>query len=404
MNSVATNRKIVAFAYACDPQRGSEPGAGWAWARILARIGPTWVITRRDYRESIEEALQSIPERENLTFVYVELPDRYRSWQRDLRGLRIYYIIWQLAALKEARRLRKAIGFDIVWHLTWASAWMGSLSAYAGRPFIYGPVGGCVGSIWRLLPHMGMRGAAYEIARGISHSFGRYLNPMARVAWRRADLILVQNDETRRWLPARHRHKARVFPNAVAHEEPGRRQPRSGPPTLLFAGRLEAFKGVSLVIRALHSLPGWELIVCGAGSDERRLHRLAAKLGVEDRIAWMGWQPRDEIMPLMREKADLLMFPSAHEEAGLVVLEAVSVGLPVVAFDRGGPPLLARDGGLFVSSAGSPRAVAARLADAARRCLESGMVPSPDSVRAFTIEERARALLPVVGEVIDFAS
>lgn len=91
-------------------------------------------------------------------------------------------------------------------------------------------------------------------------------------------------------------------------------------------------------------------------------------------------------------------------KAGLVVLEAVSVGLPVVAFDRGGPPLLARDGGIFVSSAGSPREVAARLADAARRCLESGMVPSPDSVRAFTIEERARALVTVVGEAIDLPS
>jgi hypothetical protein len=85
---------ILAFAYACEPGRGSEPGAGWAWARMLAQIEETWVITRRDYAASIEHALRSTPERENLRFVYVELPERFRGWQRDLRGLRIYYLLW----------------------------------------------------------------------------------------------------------------------------------------------------------------------------------------------------------------------------------------------------------------------------------------------------------------------
>ena len=68
--------KILAFAYACEPGRGSEPGAGWAWARMLAQHDETWVITRRDYEASIEGALSSLPERENLRFVYVDLPDQ----------------------------------------------------------------------------------------------------------------------------------------------------------------------------------------------------------------------------------------------------------------------------------------------------------------------------------------
>src|SRR5918995_7456100 len=92
-------KRILAFAYACDPGQGSEPGVGWAWSRMLARLGETWVITRRDYQASIEEALPSIPERENLTFVYVDLPDEARGWQRGVRGpapsgLRVYYLLW----------------------------------------------------------------------------------------------------------------------------------------------------------------------------------------------------------------------------------------------------------------------------------------------------------------------
>jgi len=140
--------RILAFAYACEPERGSEPGAGWAWARMLARLGETWVITRRDYEASIEQALQWVPERANLKFAYVELPENVRSWQRGLRGLRVYYLLWQIAALKEARRLRRSVRFDVVWHLTWANAWYGTLAALAERPFVYGPVGGCVGTVW----------------------------------------------------------------------------------------------------------------------------------------------------------------------------------------------------------------------------------------------------------------
>ena len=46
--------RILAFAYACEPGRGSEPGAGWSWARMLAGLGETWVVTRANNREAIE--------------------------------------------------------------------------------------------------------------------------------------------------------------------------------------------------------------------------------------------------------------------------------------------------------------------------------------------------------------
>src|SRR4029453_14020574 len=132
----------LAFAYACEPGRGSEPGAGWAWSRMLARLGETWVITRRRYQASIERELRSMPERDRLSFVDVDLPDRVRSWQRGDRWLRSYYLPWQIAALREARRLQRSLRFDVVWHLTWANAWYGSLAALARGPFSFRPRGG----------------------------------------------------------------------------------------------------------------------------------------------------------------------------------------------------------------------------------------------------------------------
>jgi glycosyltransferase involved in cell wall biosynthesis len=363
---------------------------------MLAHLGETWVITRRDYQASIERALPSVPELENLTFVYVELPENIRSWQRGLRGLRAYYFLWQIAALKEARGLQRSRSFDVVWHLTWANAWYGSLVALAGTPFVYGPVGGCVGTIWRLLPHLGGKGAAYEVARELTRGSARYLNPVARLAWRRADLILAQNRETRDWLPRRHRAKATVFPNAVIREEfveAGTPSVPSGPPTALYAGRLEPWKGMFLCLHSLALLPGWRLVVCGSGNDRPRMEHLAQSLGVDDRVEWLGWLSQEEVLRRMAE-ADVFLFPSLREEAGAVVAEACAVGLPVVCLDRGGPPLLTGSSGTWVADAGGVATIARRLADAASRSMERRRRDGVDRTDAQTLllDRRAAAL------------
>jgi len=388
--------RILAFAYACEPARGSEPGAGWAWARMLARLGETWVITRRDYRQSIEAALTSVPERDNLRFVYVELPEKLRSWQRDLRGLRLYYGLWQVAALREALRLRRATHFDVVWHLTWATASYGSLAALAGRPFVYGPVGGCVGTVWHLLPHLGWRGASYEIARVAVQVFMRYLNPVARASWRRADLILAQNPETRDWFPRTCLPKTRLFPNAVIREELAEAvvaPDHLGPPTALFAGRLEPWKGVFLCLHALTLLPDWKLVICGAGNDESRMRRLARRLGVERRVEWMGWLQQEQVVRQMAH-ADVFLFPSLREEAGAVIAEARAAGLPIVCLSRGGPPLIAGSAGTSVSVSGGVRAISRRLANASSMAVERrrGGEAEASNVEDLSLENRAEAL------------
>jgi glycosyltransferase involved in cell wall biosynthesis len=199
----------------------------------------------------------------------------------------------------------------------------------------------------------------------VTHTFGRYLNPLARVTWRRASLILVQNAETREWLPAGHRPKTRVLSNAVLEESlgPTMKRHRDSTPTALFAGRLLPLKGVSLAIQALEHLPEWRLVICGEGPDESRLRRLAARIGVQDRVRFLGWIPRSEVLRLMREEADAFVFPSLHDEGPWSVVEAVASGLPVVSLDRGGAVVLAsstvKPDGVFVTSRRLAQAVRA---------------------------------------------
>jgi glycosyltransferase involved in cell wall biosynthesis len=116
---------------------------------------------------------------------------------------------------------------------------------------------------------------------------------------------------------------------------------------------------MGLGIRAIARLPGWRLVIYGDGPDEERLRRLTEQLGVDDRVTFMGWRPREEVMAAMIE-ADVFLLPCLHEEAGWAVAEAVMCGLPAVSLDRGGPPVL----GVHTVRAGWPAETVARLAEA----------------------------------------
>lgn len=346
--------RILAFAYSCEPGQGSEGGVGWMWSRMLARIGEVCVLTNNRDPSGLEDERRGIPEGERIRFESVRVPGD-GVWQRGQRAVRLHYLLWQVGALRRARRLQREQPFDIVWHVTFANAWLGSLAAAVNAPFVYGPVGAGAGTIWRLLPGLGVRGAAYEVLRAIARLLGRYANPLARLAWRRARLILVQNPETLRWMPRRYRPKCRIFSNAVVDAIPTRSRPRSGgstTKTALFAGRLLAWKGVGLAIRALRWAPEWQLLVCGAGRDERRLRGLSKKWARDGQVRFLGILPRHEVLGLMQEEADVLLFPSIHDEAPLTVAEALACGLPVVCLDRAGPPEIAGPGAWVIETRG----------------------------------------------------
>jgi hypothetical protein len=108
-----------------------------------------------------------------------------------------------LAALRRAKAVHETVRFDLVHHLTFANVTTGALMSLLPIPFVWGPVGGGVRVPWRLARVGGARGLAYEALRAWRRAVARYLDPLVRLTWRRAELILVQNLDTLRWLPSR---------------------------------------------------------------------------------------------------------------------------------------------------------------------------------------------------------
>ncbi|GAB2859739.1 glycosyltransferase family 1 protein [Streptomyces deserti] len=112
---------------------------------------------------------------------------------------------------------------------------------------------------------------------------------------------------------------------------------------LLACGRLVPRKGFDQAIRALAQVPGTELLVAGgppAGHvdddpEAQRLRRLAQRTGVADRVRLLGAvDPHD--MPALIRSADLVLCTPLYEPFGIVPLEAMACGVPIVATDVGG--------------------------------------------------------------------
>jgi glycosyltransferase involved in cell wall biosynthesis len=145
--------------------------------------------------------------------------------------------------------------------------------------------------------------------------------------------------------------------------------PRRGGRRVVVLSRLVPRKGIDDVIAALPALPGTELLVAGGppaealGSDPevRRLRDLARALGVHDHVEFLGAVTRPDVPALLRS-ADVVACVPWYEPFGIVPLEAMACGIPVVGSAVGGllDSVAHRSMGLLVPPR-DPDAVAAAI-------------------------------------------
>jgi rhamnosyl/mannosyltransferase len=151
-------------------------------------------------------------------------------------------------------------------------------------------------------------------------------------------------------------------PSAAALEHADRVRRGHPGPVWVSVGRLVYYKAVDVALHALRELPG-TLMVIGTGPRAGDWRRLAADLGVADRVVWRGRADADELVGTLLAATALLFTGNARSEAfGLAQVEAMACGLPVVNCDipGSGVPWVSRHGetGLTVPI-DDPAAVAA---------------------------------------------
>jgi glycogen(starch) synthase len=158
---------------------------------------------------------------------------------------------------------------------------------------------------------------------------------------------------------------AEYLPNAVDLEAfPVRDYPAPGAP-LLFVGRLEAVKGVDVLLRALAEArcgdSALQLRIAGGGSLEPALRALADELGLGSATKFLGKQSSQQVAQELRG-CSALVLPSLYEGFPIVLLEAWASGRPVVSTAVGAIPDVCTDGvDSLLVPVSDPKALAAAL-------------------------------------------
>jgi glycosyltransferase involved in cell wall biosynthesis len=190
--------------------------------------------------------------------------------------------------------------------------------------------------------------------------------PLIRVIWRHAKAV-VANSEGLRILALRtaKNHDVCIIPNGVdtALFCPPESAPSNETPLLLYVGRVSEEKGLDDLINALGEIKStaWRLKLIGDGPYMTTLRPLVNKVGIQDRVDFLGWLPREALIKHY-QSADIFTFPSKHEGMPNSVLEAMSCGLPVLATRISGNEELVHDGtNGFLVAPSTPHALTAAL-------------------------------------------
>ncbi|MBV8474426.1 MAG: glycosyltransferase family 4 protein, partial [Hyphomicrobiales bacterium] len=187
-------------------------------------------------------------------------------------------------------------------------------------------------------------------------------NPIIRSAIRRAAIVLLANQETADRLAGLRFRSALLTETAIAGDvdaEPPLERRRSGAMRILWLSHVFNRKGLVLAVEGFKSavdrIAGQidlELVVVGDGDALAGAKQLAQRIGVADKISFLGAVPHSEVDRHLAE-ADIFLFTSVQDTSGNVLLEAMREAKPIVALNHQGARALVTQGGARLVDIGS---------------------------------------------------
>jgi glycosyltransferase involved in cell wall biosynthesis len=333
---------------------GGEAALPLHYFRVLTnRNLPVRLITHSRVRDELR---QTFPHHQHL-ITYIEdgpvqkwmyhlgkhLPDRISYFTAGFVS-RVYT---QFQALQVARQLVRTEGVTVVHQPMPVSPREPTLLRKLGVPVVIGPMNGNIDFPlgFRRQQHRFVH-AAVVMARSVAQALTKFLLPGKL----EAAALIVANARTRSALPSKYPGRIYTIPeNGVDLQlwKPQDEMSRTDPVCrCVFVGRLVDWKAVDLLVSAFLAIPDRQrlaLNIVGDGPQHARLVDMAREAGAlagaegePGGVYFSGWRTQGECAEILR-RSDVFVLPSLMECGGAVVLEAMAVGLPVIATDWGGP-------------------------------------------------------------------
>jgi glycosyltransferase involved in cell wall biosynthesis len=274
----------------------------------------------------------------------------------------LVHLITQFRQRRTALSLIELFKIDIVHEPTPVSPRLPSMMYGLGVPVVIGPMNGNMTYPPGFRSRFLLERAFVPVARRLT-DMANYLVPGKL----RAEVLLVANERTRSALPFGCKGKVQLLCENGVEPDIWRRpddlpaRPIDGL-RLVFFGRLVGWKGADMVLDIFAEVkkqtPSAELWIVGDGPERPRLQQQAKALGLSAAVTFHGWTTHEEC-PRLLSQCDVFLYPSVFDCGGAAVLEAMSLGLAVVALNWGGPgDYLASGGGVLVEPVGRRRSVA----------------------------------------------
>jgi glycosyltransferase involved in cell wall biosynthesis len=342
--------KILIVAEHASSEFGGEAALPLHYFRVLRRRGhDVWLLVHERTRAELvrqfgeEPRIVFLPDTPAIRMLW-HLGSRLPARIANISTGYLMRILTQRRQARMAKALVRQSGIEVVHQPMPVSPREPSLLYALGAPVVIGPMNGGMDYPPSFKGRAGrLEAITVNAARRLSTALN-WLMPGKR----RASVLLVANERTRRALPGGLRSKIlELVENGVdlsvwhgPAEQPGHSHVR-----FVFVGRLVDWKAVDLLLAAFanaRTQQRMSLLVIGDGPERGRLEARARELGVlsavedDGTVVFAGWRSQDDCAQALAAR-DALVLPSLYECGGAVVLEAMAMQRAVIATDWGGP-------------------------------------------------------------------
>jgi len=320
---------------------GSEQGMAWNWITNIGRYCKVYVVTEGEWKDEIEAAILNLSYRENIKFHYNPVSEKIRKMCWNQGDWRFYYHYkkWQKKTLKIAQQIIIDHKIDIVHQLNMIGfREPGYLWKIKTIPFIWGPVDAKAKFPIAYLEGASLKSKLFIWIKNLLTNIQLRTSSRVKDAVKKSSFVVSASSDSLSTFK-KYFDCDSVLINETgcfAHQTSVNKLKNvSSPLNLLWVGKFEFRKQLSLALRTIGHLTSINIVLHLVGGDEETSQYFklqAEELKIANNCIWHGKISHDEVQKLML-KSDLFFFTSVAEGTPHVVLEAISNQLPVLCFN-----------------------------------------------------------------------
>lgn len=342
-------KRILISAYAVSPIRGSECAVGWEITNGLSKYFDVTVLmcketpSGKNFYKEVDEFYENNKIEKTIKYSPIKYPKRSKIYTK-LHDIGFWpafywgYKSWQKEAFKVAIKLHEEENFDAVYHLNMIGFREPGYLWKMGIPFFWGPTNGFHSIPFSFIKNMPLKERIVQSLKHITNEIQIKTAIRPRKAAARAECIWCVDEvalkNIQKWSKKGEllQETGILINNNTINN---RYYDGERALNLVWSGMITPGKALDILINSLiqNSNLNFKLIILGDGPLKKSLQKKSEV--IKNKVEWKGWVDRNIALDIVRE-ADILIHTSLKEGTPHSVLEAVSLGTPVICHDTCG--------------------------------------------------------------------